>query len=438
MRPQRQQQPQPRTPRRTGAALAAGAVLGFAALVSLAGPASAVDDTSGSTIDKPTGAATVDGHDPLTVAATVHCALTVPGCSSSVTLHLLDPQPDTSACYDQVLGSGKQDGAHLTGSLDPSDAYPVGRADGCGGLIGAPAYNGTWTIVLSDSSSVADSRSVVVAVAPAAPQDLTVALDGSTATVSWRPGVEPDLLPYLVQVDGTPTGDPVQPAACSARCTASVPAVVGDTVTVVARRPKTYGGSEVLTTPSQGEVAGPVATADPGATSSSPTTVGAAAAPGTAGTATPSPASGTSGSRRRHAPVSKGKASTAPLGAAQARKAIKELGAAPGSAALGAQLPALVPGVAAAAGVPLPTLAPPGDGEPTVDGTYSPTLGYTSTRRVSSPVVTSAGGPIDDVAGAVGLSGHQLVTSLAGGLLLLLAAGHTRSWVRRQPHDDLV
>jgi len=432
-----QQQPQARTPRRTGAALAAGAVLGFAALVSLAGPASAVDDTSRSTIDQPTGAATVDGHDPLPVAATVHCALIVPGCSSSVTLHLLDPQP-TSACHDQVLGSGNQDGAHLTGSLDPSDAYPVGRADGCGGLIGAPAYNGTWTIVLSDSSSVADSRSVVVAVAPAAPQDLTVALDGSTATVSWRPGVEPDLLPYLVQVDGTPTGYPVQPAACSARCTASVPAVVGDTVTVVARRPKTYGGSEVLTTPSQGEVAGPVATADPGATSSSPTTVGAAAAPGTAGTATPSPASGTSGSRRRHAPVSKGKASTAPLGAAQARKAIKELGAAPGSAALGAQLPALVPGVAAAAGVPLPTLAPPGDGEPTVDGTYSPTLGYTSTRRVSSPVVTSAGGPIDDVAGAVGLSGHQLVTSLAGGLLLLLAAGHTRSWVRRQPHDDLV
>lgn len=113
-----------------------------------------------------------------------------------------------------------------------------------------PKRNGTWKAVYGQSllgagsllsllKSPDQTRSIVVAAAPAKPSGLAAAASSRTVRVRWNKGSEPDLTSYRVTSGGTSKRLSVSSACGGSTCSASLPAPVGGgraLVTVTANR----------------------------------------------------------------------------------------------------------------------------------------------------------------------------------------------------------
>lgn len=294
-----------------------------------------------------------------------------------------------------------------------------------------PALNGVWTVRLQGGESA--SEQFALRIPPATPQNVsaTGASDDKTVTVTWQANTEPDLTGYDV-LDGSGqvlAGNLSPGQVCNGgTCSTQVSAPGASSVAVDAHRTTCPGCSQTLTSaPSQ-----PAAVAWPSpspAPSSAPSTSGSgsgASGPGPSGSGSHGATTGSgSGSGSGGAGTTTGGRTGSAPSASSA-----------GAANAGALLQQMLPGPSAAAPPVVPQPAgglPPGEAEPTVWGTYSPTLGYGPKTVGQLVTVPYQGAP--QLAGAapaaVSWFSPMLWRSLAEGLLLLVVAGHVAAWLRR-------
>jgi hypothetical protein len=201
-----------------------------------AGVAAAADPTT-STIDSP-------GPGPYTSATTLTLAGTVrrsPAATDAVSLQLTDP-----AGAAQTIAT-RSDNGPLSVSWQTSCAYDLAT---CGQPGAArPARNGTWTLSMAGDTGTPppNSRTFVLAVAPATPREVSVVPTPGGAQVSWQNGGEPDLTGADVLADGkVVTSAP----PCSGHCTATVPLTAGKhNIAVREHRARCPKCSDDLTSP---------------------------------------------------------------------------------------------------------------------------------------------------------------------------------------------
>ena len=277
------------------------------------------------------------------------------------------------------------------------------------------------------------SSSFVLAAPPLAPVITQAGSEDGSVTLAWTTGAEPDLLGQTVSADGGPAVD----VACTgARCTATFDDVAPGTYSYVVRSvrncPTCDGGR--LTTASSARSAtvqappgeptpfpgsggdgtgggtgtggsGGGGTGTGGGTGGGGTGTGTGGTGGTGGTAGPGPAPGTTGGTGSAG----GTAASGGTGSSPARGS----GAASLSGFRGFGSKVAVPGL------PAPEVA----GAPEAPDVFSGTLDYGTQLREDEPADegTRALGVVGDV-----LDSEQLVRTLAGALVLLLAAAHLR------------
>lgn len=316
---------------------------------------------------------------------------------SSNRLEVVDPSGEV------VLAADRPDDGQLRLLL--KTACPTDPGEAC--AEGLPGANGRW-LVRQSGVSGGEEIPFFLRIGGAAPADVTATLDGRTATVSWAPSREPDVVGWDV---GDGAGNQrVTPEACDdTRCstTFGYPASQGGqrAFTVQAVRPT--GVEQPV------EVAGPAAT-------SAPVSLPAPA--------TPPPSAGPSG--------------PAPGGGATGPSAAPGTGGAATAQSFGQGFGSFSPSLGLPKMPPLPETTAPAVAGPQVADTFEPTLGYDDSREaetgtddeddVAAPrgregTLTSTGGVLDD---------EQLMRSLAGALVLLMSGAHLRTWLGRTGPDD--
>lgn len=171
-----------------------------------------------------------------------------------------------------------------------------------------PRRNGTWKAVYGQSllgagsllsllKSPDQTRSIVVAAAPAKPSGLGADASSRTVRVRWDKGSEPDLTSYRVAAGGASKRLSVGSACGSSTCGASLPAPAGGgrtAVTVTAYRSSPDG--TLASTPASTSVHVPAAHRSSGGSGTSGTRRGAGGGRGSGGFPTPKLGSGGSGS----------------------------------------------------------------------------------------------------------------------------------------------
>ncbi|MCA1712858.1 MAG: hypothetical protein LC789_14965 [Actinobacteria bacterium] len=278
-------------------------------------------------------------------------------------------------------------------ALDTSCAtYP---SPSCSGR--APALNGIWGVRLVGGA--VDSSTFVLRIPPRVPASFTAQPDGYRAVVlSWRKGDEPDLVGWTLYEGGGVAVPSVGLDACNGTSCATTVTYASDGTgshqyALVARRSAAPGSDETLTSER----------AEAAATLESPPPTSGGTTGGTSGTIGSGPtSSGITTSSKPAAAIAQRRAFALTFKAFGPKLGIPKL----------PPLPAAQPAVA-----PLP------------DGTYEKTLGYkpvTKTEKVSVPQAAAT-----RVTGAVGsaLDSDHFLRSLAGALVLLLAAAHLRRWL---------
>lgn len=181
------------------------------------------------------------------------------------------------------------------GIVAPGDDQATKVASGDGGVSGrtltytfGPKRNGTWKAVFDNSllgllKDPDQTRSIVVAEAPAKPSGLVAAASSRTVKVRWNKGGEPDLTSYRVAAGGTSDRVGVGSACGSSTCSASLPAPAGGgrtVVTVTANRSSPLG--TLSSTPASTSVHVPAARSSSGGAGGSgvPSTAGAGGSSG--------------------------------------------------------------------------------------------------------------------------------------------------------------
>lgn len=356
---------------------------------------------------------------------------------------------------EQVVASGSgtltNNNAVLTYDLDTSCAtFP---SPSCSGR--APATNGVWTVRLTGGAT--DSSTFVLRIPPRAPGSVTARAEGTRAVVvSWRKGDEPDLTGWILYGDGGVAQDGIGLSACSGTSCSTTVTYAQDgtgqhTYSLVALRRVAPDSSETLSSDRSAEASAtlaappppppspepqpdgsgtggsPAPSGEPGAGSGSGSGTGSGAGgttSGGGGTGSGSPAGGgtTGGGPATGSGGTAGiGTSTSPATAIAQRRAFaltfKAFGPKLGIPKL-PPLPATQPAVA-----PLP------------DGTFEGTLGYkdvVTREKVSAP--KAAADRVTDVVDSA-LDSDQFLRSLAGALILLLAAAHLRRWLGSSSHE---
>jgi hypothetical protein len=281
------------------------------------------------------------------------------------------------------------------------------RSKTCTGV--APAPNGTWTVTVTDTTgSKGQRRTFVLAVPPATPAGFSARGSGSRqVTFNWTKGAEPDLTSYTlydgagkVLRDGISKSDACHGSSCSYILTYPADAPGRHDFALTSHRSTSpTPGSTTLASPARATAS--AALASP---SAARPTVAAGPSQGAAGSGPNGPGS----------PGSSGATVVLPPGDSGAGRALGQtLSAFAPNLAL-AQLPALPD-------TPGPTLAE----APLPLGTYKPELPY---KPVVAQDPISAAGPVQRAAhtAAAALDTGQLLRSLAGALVLLLAGAHLR------------
>lgn len=294
-------------------------------------------------------------------------------------------------------------------------ACPGDPGDTCdGGPVGP---NGRWLVRQSGVGAV-EEVPFFLRIGGAAPADVASSLEGRTATVSWAPAREPDVVGWDVG-DGAST-QRVTPEACNdTRCSTTF----GYPGSQSGRRAFTVQAVRPTGVEQPAEVAGPAAT-------SPPVTLPAPAPP---------PSAGPSGTGPRAGASSGPSAPPGPAGAATAQSFGQ--GFSSFSPSLG--LPELPP--------PPQTTAPAVAG-PQVADTFEPSLRYDDSLDAETGTSSDGDGDgdgngDDDVAAPRGREGtltstggllgdEQLLRSLAGALVLLMSGAHLRTWLARAGPDD--
>jgi len=277
-------------------------------------------------------------------------------------------------------------------------------------LVSAPAPNGVWTVTVTGTGTTQTGgakQTFTLKVPPATPAGFSARGSGSRQVAfSWTKGAEPDLTSYtLYDGAGKVLRDAISPAgAChgsSCSYALTYPAAAPgrhDFALTSHRRTSPTPGSATLVSPARATTSAVLASP-----SASRPTVPAGPSQGAAGSGPNGPGS----------PGSSGATVVLPPGDSGAGRALGQTLAAFAPNLALAQLPALPD-------TPGPTLAE----APLPLGTYKPELPYKPVAQ--DPI--SAAGPVQRAAhtAVAALDTGQLLRSLAGALVLLLAGAHLR------------
>jgi len=378
-------------------------VVGFAAAPALA--ATNISATSG-------GSSLSDGsvldHD-----ATISVKGTTDATASSRQLKLTVNPPGRSAVTLKTGSVGPLQSGSLTASLDPS--CPDWSSSPC-----VQAVNGTYTFTFQ-AGSATSTTSVDLRVPPAAPSGFQASNNGTVVTFAWNPNSEPDLMGYdIVDASGsdvTPGGMDAGSVCGSSGCSVSVdfgPSAQGTTrsFSVIALRHTSPG--------SGGSVAS--ASSDPqSVTFPAPPPPSSSPGGGSSGGAPHGSSGGTSGGGG-----STGGGATGGGSGSQPRRLS---GKHPAS-----DLRASLPTITAAGAPDLPSVLT--EVKPLPQGTYKPTLAYPDQVTTSKKTAAHADAQpqvLQDFRKVLDIG--ALWRSLAGAVVLLLAAAHLRDFVERVETD---
>lgn len=378
-------------------------VVGFAAAPALAATTITASADGSSLSD----GAVLDHNTTISVKGTTSATAT------SRQLKLTVNPPGRSAVTLKTGSVGPLQNGSLTASLDT--ACPDWSDSPC-----AVAVNGTYTFAFQ-AGTATSTTNVELRVPPAAPSGFQASNNGTVVTFTWTPNSEPDLMGYdIVDNSGsdvTPGGMDAGSVCDSSGCSVSVDFGAGAQGTtrsfsVVALRHTSPGSS--------GSVASP---------DSNPQSVTFPAPP-------PPPSSGPSGSGGGSQSGSGGSGSGGSGGG----------GAASGGGGTGhqarqlsgkhpaADLRTSLPTVTAAGAPDLPSVLT--EVKPLPQGTYKPTLAYpdqVSTTKKTQAHASSQPQVLQDVRKVLDIG--ALWRSLAGAVVLLLAAAHLRDFVARVETD---
>lgn len=375
---------------------------------------------------------------------TVHIAATVDKNTGSAELQVKPPTATSSA---QVVDSGSTSltsGASLGYDFDTATCASFPSA--CSGR--AEAANGSWSVTLVSAGKTVDSRSFILRIPPRAPGSLTAKADGYRAVnVTWSKGVEPDLTGWTLYADGGPTQD-IAPDACSGTSCATTVTYAQDgtgshTYSLVAHRSVAPGSTETVDSPQSSQAsatldAPPPPSPAPASSGSGGTTGDSTGGTSSTSTGASTSTGGTSGGTTGSSPGSTGGTSTGASGGTTGTTSAIGTSTAPATVAsrraFALSFKAFAPKLGIPKLPPLPSTAAPAVA-PLPDGTFEKTLGYkevTRTTRVDSPQATAR--RVTNVVGSA-LDSSQFVRSIAGALLLLLAAAHLRRWLGSHVSD---
>ena len=354
---------------------------------------------------------------------------------------------------EQVVDSGAGTLTNNSATLDydlQTDCMTYPSAS-CSGR--APAPNGTWTVRLSGGAS--GTSTFVLRIPPRTPASVTARADGYRAVViSWTKGDEPDLVGWTLYGDGGVLQDLVGLDSCSGSTCSTTMTYAADgtgahTYALSARRSIEPGSSETVESARSADAS---ATLDaPPPPSPEPASGGGSTDGGTTGGTTGGTSGGsTGGSTGGSAGGSTGGSSTPTGGSTGGATGTSAAGPSSGSGISTSSKPAAAIAQRRAFALTfkafgpklgIPKLPPlPATSKPAVaplpDGTYEKTLGYKEVvkrEKVSTPQAAAT-----RVTGAVGsaLDSDHFMRSLAGCLVLLLAAAHLRRWLGATHHEQ--
>jgi uncharacterized membrane protein YgcG len=358
-----------------------------------------------------------------------------------------------ASSVEQVVDSGSgtltNNSAALAYDLDTSCAtFP---SSSCSGR--APAANGVWTIRLTGGAT--DRSTFVLRIPPRAPGSVTARAEGTRAVVvSWRKGEEPDLTGWILYGDGGVAQDGIGLSACSGTSCSTTVTYAQDgtgehTYSLVALRRVSPDSSETIGSARSAEASATLTAPPPSPPpSSEPQPDGSGTGGSPAPSGEPDTGSGTpSGSGSGSGGTTSGGSGTGSTGGG---------GTTGGGTATGSGGPAGIgtstsPATAIAQRrafaltfkafgpkLGIPKLPPLPATQPAValpDGTFEGTLGYkdvVTREKVSAP--QAAADRVTDVVDSA-LDSDQFLRSLAGALILLLAAAHLRRWLGSSSHE---
>lgn len=350
--------------------------------------------------------------------------------SGTVTLSLAVPGPQAGP-FKVATSTGSSSPSSLRFTFTPSCANAAGPcASG-----GTPAYNGRYTASLSGSAT--GLRNVVLQIPPAAPTGVTATATGQNRVkVSWAANTEPDLTGYDVFTDdGSAVAQSLPTTQLSYEFSLPSSGYGGEHRYVVRARRLACANCEG--SPDSGtELYSPMSDA------ASVTLVEATTAPsGSGGSTGTGSGGGNFGSGHNNgngngngnsdggttAPAGNDGGNTSGDFSSGSKPTVAQQ-----RAAFGVTFKSFAPKLGAPKLPPLPKFAE----QPIPEGTYNPTLDYgdqtiTEKQSVATGGITSQ--LVDSVTAA--FQGRKLYRSIAIALLLLLAAGHLRLWLRTADHQ---
>ncbi len=313
-------------------------------------------------------------------------------------------------------------------TYDPKRAPCSGRS---------PAPNGTWTLQLTGGLS--ETRQLVLRIPPAKVTGLSGSAQGTTVTLHWTPGAEPDLRGYQVLdgagnvvVTGIAPADACTSDGCQAAFDVGKNATGQRTFAVRSQRAVCPSCSDTLPAPASDPV-----TVTVGSPSSSTPTSGGSTGGSSQGTVSYSGGQSSSGSTAGGAGgATSGGGTAAPQGSTTSghqtspARATTTQRARP-SGNLDSTFNRFVPPPAAAAAPDVPAVQM----APMPEGTYKPELAYgDQTVGGYVKVRDAGGGSLQAVVEGVVSSG-SLWRSVAGALVMVLAAAHLWAWLARTRLD---
>jgi len=351
---------------------------------------------------------------------------------------------------DSFSGTLTNTNTVLTYDLDTSCAtFP---SPNCSGRV--PAANGVWTLRLTGGAT--DSSTFVLRIPPRAPGSVTARADGTRAVVvSWRKGEEPDLTGWILYGDGGVAQDGIGLSACSGTSCSTTVTYAEDgtgqhTYSLVALRRVAPDSSDTIGSVRSAEASATLAAPPPPPPPPPPSPEPQPDGSGTGGSPAPSGEPGTgsgSGSGSGSGGTTSdgtgtGSGTTSGGGTATGADSGSTAGigtsTSPATAiaqrrAFALTFKAFGPKLGIPKLPPLPATQPVV--APLPDGSFEGTLGYkdvVTREKVSAP--QAAANRVTDVVDSA-LDSDQFLRSLAGALILLLAAAHLRRWLGSSSHE---
>ena len=405
----------------------------------------------------PTDNSTFTTTAPVDFAVTLDRGSTLTADGNAVSLNLAVPGPTPGPFkVDTSSGTGDRD---LKFTFNPACPNHAGSC----AAGSAPAYNGRYTASLSGAAT--GSRTVVLQVPPAKPTGVSAAATGQRRIkVSWAANNEPDLTGYDVFTSEGGSVAANLPASTTSHEFELPPSGYGGEHSYVVRASRLAcancagpdSGAQIssaMSDPASVTLNEPTPAPDPGTDDGSGDGSGDGTGGDGDGTSTGGDDSyngggntggnngtgngngnggtgnGTNGGTTEPAyddGNSGGQFSSGTTAAEKTQAEQQRL-------AFGLTFKSFAPKLGAPKLPPMPQFAEPSEALPW--GTYDPTLNYGDQTVVDTDTVAEGGGITSTLYDSISTAfeGRRFFTSIAGALLLLLAAGHLRHWLRSNP-----